>query len=71
MRRPYKNRWNMQSPALSGERALPDAWRAFHGRPKTPEGKARTLAGLQAGFQHWVAERRAQKAASLDDGAAR
>ena len=38
--------------------------------PKTPEGKARTLAALKAGFQRWVAERRAQKAASLDDGAA-
>jgi hypothetical protein len=31
--------------------------------PKTPEGKARTLAALKAGFQRWVAQRRAQRAA--------
>jgi hypothetical protein len=54
--------------------ALPEKERCrMHGGlstgPKTPEGKARTLAALKAGFQRWVAERRAQKAASLDDGA--
>jgi hypothetical protein len=27
--------------------------------PRTAEGKARTLAALKAGFQRWVAERRA------------
>jgi hypothetical protein len=55
--------------------ALPEKERCrMHGGlstgPKTPEGKARTLAALKAGFQRWVAERRAQKVASLDDGAA-
>jgi hypothetical protein len=55
--------------------ALPDKERCrMHGGlstgPKTPEGKARTLAALKAGFQRYVEERRAQKAASLDDGAA-
>ena len=44
--------------------ALPEKERCrMHGGlstgPKTPEGKARTLAALKAGFQRWVAERRA------------
>jgi hypothetical protein len=55
--------------------ALPEKERCrMHGGlstgPKTAEGKARTLAALQAGFQRYVEERRAQKAASLNDGAA-
>jgi len=29
--------------------------------PKTAAGKARTLAALKAGFQCWVAERRAER----------
>jgi hypothetical protein len=44
--------------------ALPEKERCrMHGGlstgPKTAEGKARTLAALKAGFQRWVAERRA------------
>jgi hypothetical protein len=44
--------------------ALPEKERCrLHGGlstgPKTPEGKARTLAALKAGFRRWVAERRA------------
>jgi hypothetical protein len=44
--------------------ALPEKERCrMHGGlstgPKTPESKARTLAALKAGFQRWVAERRA------------
>ena len=46
--------------------ALPEKERCrMHGGlstgPKTPEGKARTLAALKAGFQRWVAERRAER----------
>ena len=49
--------------------ALPEKERCrMHGGlstgPKTPEGKARTLAALKAGFQRYVEERRAQKAAA-------
>jgi hypothetical protein len=69
MRRPHKGGWSMQSAGPSEKERC-----RMHGGlstgPKTPEGKARTLAALKAGFQRWVAERRAQKAASLDDGAA-
>jgi len=32
--------------------------------PKTAEGKARTLAACKAGFQRWVAERRAAREAA-------
>jgi hypothetical protein len=42
--------------------ALPEKERCrMHGGLST--GKARTLAALKTGFQRWVAERRAQKAA--------
>jgi hypothetical protein len=49
--------------------ALPEKERCrMHGGlstgPKTPEGKARTLAALKAGFQRYVEERRARKAAA-------